>query len=72
MSAITGRWLAPSKQVATLAVDWLHGPHRWTSPRYHLATQLRQIRQAFNSHEAREFRSYLLWLGVYPSKGRKV
>ena len=66
MSAITGRYAAARAQYNFWSMDWLQLHDRWTTPRYHLATQLRKIRQLDGNHEAREFRSYLLWLGVYP------
>ena len=68
MAAITGQYAPARKGYVAAAVDWLHGPERWSSPRKHLATQLRQIRSADGCHEATEFRNYLLWLGVYPVK----
>jgi len=68
MAAIKGNWIAPNSGVASWGVDWLHGPTRWSSPRKHLTEQLRYLRTNRGNHEAREFRNYLLWLGVYPVK----
>lgn len=72
MSAITGQYKAPNKGIGAWAIDWLHGSHRWSSPRIHLANQLRYIRKAHGTHEAREFSDYLTWIGVYPVKIPKV
>jgi hypothetical protein len=70
MSAITGIYHPAKKVYGQWAVDWLHGWDRWTTPRHHLAVQLQAIRKEYGSHEAIEFRNYLLWLGVYPVKVR--
>lgn len=65
MHAITGNYTPPNKGIAAWSIDWLHG-FLGTSPRYHLAQQLRYIHRAHGAHEAKEFRDYLLWIGVYP------
>ena len=65
--AITGNWSPPNKGIQSWAVDWMHG-FRGSSPRYCLAQQMRYIRRAHGAHHSREFRNYLLWLGVYPSR----
>jgi hypothetical protein len=71
MAAITGHYAPARREYQTWYVDWLHGADRWTSPRFHLATQLRRIRQLDGRHEAKEFRNYLLWLNVYPVRWRR-
>ena len=64
--AITGLYRPPNKGIGQWTIDWLHCAARWTSPRYYLSQQLRYIRDAHGAREAKEFRNYLLWLGVYP------
>ncbi len=66
--AIRGRYAPARPEYRGWAADWLHGPDRWSSPRVLLAHQLRVIRRLDGSAEAREFRNYLLWLGLYPAK----
>ena len=66
MSAITGNYAPARKLYGQWAVDWMYCGEKWSTPRYHLAHQLRRIRQAEGRHEEREFRDYLFWLGVYP------
>jgi hypothetical protein len=68
MAAITGCWTPPNKGINGWAIDWLHGSHRWSSPRKHLATQIRYIKLNHGRTAASEFRNYLLWLGSYPTK----
>ncbi len=70
MSAIIGRWKAPHDGIRQWATDWMHGPGRWSTPRFYLAWQLRYIRKHHGTYEASEFRNYLLWRGVYPVKLR--
>jgi hypothetical protein len=53
MSAITGQYRAPNKGILQWAVDWMRG-FRGTSPRVYLAHQLRYIKNAHGTHEARE------------------
>ena len=72
MAAITGNYTPPNKGIGDWAIDWLRISDRWTSPRKFLAEQLRYIRKAHGTHEAREFRSYLLWIGVYPIRRRQL
>ena len=67
MSAITGRWVSPNKGISQWAVDWMY-TDRWTSPRKCLAQQLQYIKKNHGRYEAKEFRNYLLWIGVYPTK----
>ena len=72
MSAITGMYRPARKVYGQWAIDWMyHGKTRWSSPRHHLAIQLTGIRKEHGTKEAREFRNYLLWIGVYPSRQRK-
>ena len=72
MSAIFGRYAPARKHYHSWAADWIYASDRWSSPRHHLANQLRRIKAEEGRHEAREFRNYLLWLGVYPVRLRKV
>lgn len=71
MTAITGRWTSPNKGIQGWAIDWLHG-QRCSSPRIHLANQLRYIRRAHGVQAAIDFRNYLLWLGCYPTNPAPV
>jgi hypothetical protein len=71
-TAIVGRYAPADPLYLRWAVDWLHdGLDRWTSPRHHLAVQLNGIRKRHGASEAIEFRNYLLWLGVTPSRFRR-
>src|SRR5216684_5166635 len=63
MSAITGRWFPPNKQIGKWGVDWLHVSLPTTDLRHQLADQLDYISRVYGSHEAIEFRNYLLWAG---------
>ena len=71
MAAITGNYAPARREYQRWYVDWLHGPERWSSPRMHLASQLRAIRRLDGRKEAREFANYLLWLNVYPTRWRR-
>jgi hypothetical protein len=73
MAAITGNWTAPNKGIQQWAIEWLHrGPKNGNSPRTRLASELKYVRDNHGAHEAIEYRNYLLWLGSYPVKIRKV
>lgn len=67
MSAITGLYSPPNTGIRDWAISWLRSD-AWTSKRLYLAEQLRYIRKHHGVKHAKEFRNYLLWLGVYPSK----
>jgi hypothetical protein len=70
MTAIVGCYIPPTKHCADLTFWWLYCSH-WLSHegrRRKLAQELSFIRSGHGRHEAREFRNYLLWLGVYPSR----
>ncbi len=64
MSAITGRYTPCHKLIDNMLLLWIRNRNR---PRSLLSEQLREIRKRFSTNEAREFRNYLLWVGVYPS-----
>ena len=68
MAAITGNYCPAKAKYGAWAIDWMHIGHRWSTPRHHLAIQLTGIRKESGNEAAVEFRNYLLWLGVYPSK----
>ena len=70
MAAILGRWTPPNRSIERWAIDWLAVSERWSSPRKYLAEQLRYVRLNHGTHEASEFRNYLLWLSLYPIKKR--
>jgi hypothetical protein len=70
MTAILGRWTPPNQGVWGWCIDWRMASGCWTSPRKHLAEQLRYLRLNHGTHEASEFRNYLLWLSLYPIKKR--
>lgn len=76
MSAITGHWAAPSKVVENWYWGWCR---RANCPDYTLrdeervllAEQMREIRRKYSRHQSKEFRNYLLWIGIYPVKIRR-
>lgn len=74
MSAIIGQWKPPSKAVAQWAIDWLHGlgGRHGGSSRKSLTKELLYVRKIYGTAHSLEYRRYLLWLGVYPSKRRGV
>lgn len=47
-------------------LSWIRCGDFWSSPRYHLAQELRQIRQTHGSLAARSYRFALMRFGVYP------
>ena len=74
MSAIRGLY-APKRRAYRSWIDRWHvlgRPGRVSTPedRDLLASQLRVIRNEDGNHEAREFRNYLLWIGIYPVRLR--
>ena len=58
----------PNRGINLWAIDWLHGSHRWSSPRKCLATQLAYIKRHHGARAAKDFVRYLLWVGSYPVK----
>ena len=69
--AETGHYTPPNKGYEDWVSDWLYRSPFWTTPRFFLAEQLRYTRKNHGNHEAREFRSFLKWLEVYPCKLRR-
>lgn len=71
MPAITGDYRPADKVLRHWASKWIHPPLAWSGvERSVLWMQLRHIHRWLGPHEAREYRNYLLWLGVYPSRVR--
>ena len=72
MTAITGVYRAPSQTQRDWAGHWLHRWSGWetSDQRHMLVLQLLRLRRWYGMADASEFRNYLLWLGVYPSRIR--
>lgn len=57
-----------AKAIGQWTVDWMHGPNRCTSPRVHLAAQLRYLIRHHSFRDARLFRDSLHAMSVFPTK----
>jgi hypothetical protein len=65
MNAITGCWVPASKLYGTWAFRTIHHG----AGRSDIAEKARIIKLAHGRNEAREFLTYLHWLGTYPVTG---